>query len=217
MLDPTRLDALAAGFTVLARFHREPPDEPTLAAFRKLIDEWPLPGTEGATRGLELLRSAAATEEDAGTIRADHAGLYGTLAVARVAPYESVHRGQERLVFDEHTLRVRDAYRTLALQAPRLNREPDDHIGLELEFVAQSCLRALDALDQGSQHDAERYVRLGADFVRDHLAQWAPEMLGRVGAEARTVFMAGLAHLTLGALETYAEVTGVRLTADTPA
>jgi len=210
VLDPTQLDALAAGFTVLARFHQEPPDEDTLATFRPMLDEWPLPGTEGAARGLEVLRSPEALAEDAASIRADHAGLYGTLAVARVAPYESVHRGQERLVFDEHTLQVRDAYRTLSLQAPKLNREPDDHIGLELEFVAQSCLRALDALDQGSPADAERYVRLGADFYRDHLGQWAPEMLGRVVGEAHTAFMTGLAHLTAGALESYAQATGAR-------
>lgn len=213
MLDPAQLDALAAGLSVVARFHQEPPDDTTLAALRQMLDEWPLPGTDGATRGIELLRSPRAAAEDAATVRADHAGLYGTLATARVAPYESVHRGQERLVFDEHTLEVRDAYRTLSLRAPRLNREPDDHIGLELEFLAQSCLRAIDALEQDSPDDAARYVRLGADFFRDHLARWAPDMLGRVVDEAHTAFMAGLAHLTLGALETYGQVTGVPLPA----
>src|SRR5690606_19801455 len=158
---------------------------------------------------LAALRAARDTGEDAETVRADHAALYGTLAVARVAPYESVHRGEEGLVFAEHTLQVRDAYRTLSLEAPRLNREPDDHIGLELEFVARSCLRALGALDQGSPRDAERYVRLGADFLRDHLLRWAPAMLDRVTQEARTRFMPGLARLTTGAIEEYARFTGV--------
>lgn len=209
MLDTTQLDHLAAGFSVLGRFHLEALDDTTLAQFWQLLAEWPLTGTEGAERGLSLMAAARADAENAEAIGADHARLYGTLAVAQVAPYESVHRGEDRLVFDDHTLQVREAYRTLSLQAPRLNREPDDHIGLELEFVAQSCLRALDALDQNSPNDAERYVRLGADFFRDHLAQWAPEMLGRVVTEARTSFMAGLAHLTIGALETYSRVTGV--------
>ena len=209
MLDTTQLDPLAAGFSVLGRFHQEPPDEATLAQFWELLAEWPLTGTQGAERGLSLMAHARAAGESAQTIGADHAHLYGTLAVAQVAPYESVHRGQDRLLFDEHTLQVREAYRTLSLRAPRLNREPDDHIGLELEFIAQSCLRALDAIDQGSAGDAERYVRLGADFFRDHLAQWAPEMLGRVVTEARTSFMAGLAHLTVGAMESYSRVAGV--------
>ncbi|WP_324653588.1 TorD/DmsD family molecular chaperone [Georgenia sp. H159] len=209
MFDTTQLEALDVAFSVLGRFHLEAPDEETLAAFWELLDEWPLPGTAGATTGLELMRTARAAGEDAATIRADHARLYGHTAVARVAPYESVHRGKERLLFDEHTLQVRDTYRSLSLQAPRLNREPDDHLGLELDFLAQSCARALDALEQGSEPDAARYVRLGADFLRDHLLPWAPDMLERAVAAAGTRFMAGLAHLSLGALETYAEFTGV--------
>ncbi|WP_251840319.1 TorD/DmsD family molecular chaperone [Oceanitalea stevensii] len=209
MIDTDQLDDLAAAFTVLARFHQEPPDDAALAGLRGLLDEWPLPGTPGAKEGLRLMRASQETGEDAAQIRHDHAWLYGTLATARVAPYESVHRGQDRLVFDAHTLEVRDAYRALSLQAPHLNREPDDHIGLELDFLAQSCLRALDALDQGSPGDAERYVRHGADFLRLHLLEWGPDMLGRVVAEANTAFMRGLAQLSLGAIDTYARATGV--------
>lgn len=209
MLDTDRLDALAAGFTVLARFHQQTPDDEALAGFRELLAEWPLTGTSAADDGLRLMRESAAAGEDAEAIRQDHMWLYGTLAHAKVAPYESVHRGEDRLVFDDHTLRVRDAYRSLSLQAPRLGREPDDHIGLELDFVAQSCLRALEALAQGSANDAERYVRLGADFLRDHLLAWAPEMLGRVVAEADTLFMRGLARLSVGAIDSYAQFTGV--------
>ncbi|MFD1506034.1 molecular chaperone TorD family protein [Georgenia yuyongxinii] len=204
MLDLALLDMLAAGFTVLARFHQDPPDEVSLARFWELLDEWPLTGTPGAEEGLRRMREARTAGEDPAAIRSDHAWLYGTLATARVAPYESVHRGQEGLVFDEHTLQVRQAYRTLSLRAPQPNREPDDHIGLELDFIAQSCVRALEAQDQGSTSDAERYVRLGADFFRDHLGVWAPQMLTRVALEARTGFMSGLAHLSLGALESYA-------------
>lgn len=205
MLDPARLDALAAGLAVLARFHQEPPDDAVLTTFWDLLDEWPLPGTPETDEGLRLLRQARAANEDATTIRADHAGLYGTFAVARVAPYESVHRGTDRLVFDVQTLEVRQAYRALSLQAPRLNQEPDDHIGLELDFLAQSCLRALDAWERGAVSEAERLIRLGTDFYADHLARWAPEMLDRVAGEARSRFMAGLAHLSLGALESYAQ------------
>ncbi|WP_413450747.1 molecular chaperone TorD family protein [Georgenia phoenicis] len=209
MTDTDQLDDLAAAFAVLGRFHQEPPDDDALAGLRELLDEWPLPGTPGAEEGLRLICASRDAGEDAAAIRRDHAWLYGTLATAKVAPYESVHRGQERLVFDAHTLEVRDAYRALSLQAPHLNREPDDHIGLELDFVAQSCLRALDALEQGSASDAERYVRHGADFLRTHLLEWAPEMLGRVVAEADTAFMRGLAQLSLGALDSYARFTGV--------
>lgn len=212
MLNPERLDALAAGFTVLAHFHRKAPDARELSDFWGLLDEWPLTGTDGAETGLGMLRESHAQGETARDIYTDHARMYGTLATARVSPYESVHRGVDGLVFDTHTLQVRDAYRSLSLQVPNLNREPDDHIGLELEFIAQSCLRALDSVENDAVNDAERYVRFGADFLRDHLLHWAPAMLHKVAEQADTRFMAGLAHLTGGAIESYTEFTGVAST-----
>ena len=204
LLDAAQLDSLAAAFTVLGRLHLLAPDEQTLLSLWELLDEWPLAGTEAAAAGLAELEAARRSGETSTTIRQDHDYLSGDTAVARVAPYESVHRGLEGLVFDEQTLEVRQAYRTLSLAAPRINREPDDHIGLEFDFIAQASLKALDALDADSVHDARRYIEAGAGFLREHLQPWAPEMLTRAGAEARTHFMRGLALLSLGALESYA-------------
>ncbi len=204
MLDIEHLDHLAAAFSVLGRFHRSAPDEQTLSAFWGLLDEWPLPITDATADGLARLRQSRADGEPATVIGRDLAGLYGHMAVARVAPFESVHRGIERLVFDEQTLEVRTAYRALSLQAPRLNKEPDDHIGLEFDFIAQASLRALDALDAGDRERARHYTRIGADFLNEHLQQWAPDMLAQVVEKADTKFMQGIALLSLGALESYA-------------
>lgn len=206
MLDIEQLDHVAAAFSVLGRFHRSAPDEQTLLTFWELLEEWPLSDTDAAAAGLAALELARSSGETSEQIRSDHAYLYGHTAVAKVAPYESVHRGLEGLVFDEQTLEVREAYRSLQLQAPRLNKEPDDHIGLELDFIAQTSLKALDALDADSPDEAERYVRIGAAFLREHLQQWAPEMLTRMAEEARTQFMRGIGLLSLGALETYARL-----------
>ncbi len=210
MLHADQLDAVAAAFATLGSFHRVAPDDAALRAFRELIEEWPLPGPEAASRGLDHMRASIAAGESAQAIRRDHDLLYGDSAVARVAPYESVHRGVEGLVFDEQTLQVREAYRSLALRAPRLNREPDDHIGLEFDFIARSCLKALDALDIEAPADAQRYVEIGSAFLRDHLLAWAPAMLAQADELAGTRFMKGLAQLSLGALEAYADLVGVR-------
>lgn len=202
-IDPERLDALAAAFSVLARLHQEPPDAELLATLPSLRVDWPLPDTSATAAGLEQLRASGEAHECASAIRSDHARLYGHVAVAKVSPYESVHRGRDGLVFDEETLQVRDAYRSLSLQAPRLNREPDDHIGLELDFIAQSCAKARDALDAGSRSDAERYMAVGTRFFVEHLLQWAPTMLAKAAELADTRFMKGICHLTLGALDEY--------------
>ncbi|MBK7822752.1 MAG: molecular chaperone TorD family protein [Tessaracoccus sp.] len=204
MQDIERLDDMAAAFSVLGRFHRAAPDEQTLLTLWELLPEWPL-ASDKAREGLAELAASHREGESTDAIRRDHDRLYGDTAAAVVAPYESVHRGTEGLVFDEQTLEVRAAYRELALKAPRLNREPDDHVGLEFDFVAQSCLRAIDALDAGNDAEAAGLIWIGAAFLRDHLLPWAPEMLTTMIGEAHTHFMRGVGLLSLGALASYEE------------
>jgi TorA maturation chaperone TorD len=204
--DLERWDALAAAFATLGRLHREPPDEARLAAFEELLDEWPLPETDEARLGLERVRRSQELGEDAETIRRDHDRLYGVSATARVAPYESVHRGIDGLVFDTHTLEVRRAYQALSLSAPNLHREPDDHIGLEFDFVSQALVMALDAVDAG--HDADQTIRVVRSFLHEHLLSWCPAMLDEVVRKATSEFMAGVALLSQGALRSAAATLG---------
>lgn len=201
MLDSDSLDAYAAAFTTLGRLHREPPDEATLAVLRTMLADWPLPDSGAAEEGLRRWAQSRDGREGSAAIARDHDRLYGVSAKAVVAPYESVHRDDDGLVFDTSTLEVRQAYRARGLQAPRLNREPDDHIGLEFDFFARVLLRALDAREQGDQDASRAEIDAARDFLSTHLLVWAPDMLQRASAAADTHFMAGLALLSLGALD----------------
>ncbi len=210
MIELTSCEPLAAAFGTLGRLHREPPNDTILTTLHDLLDEWPLPSTTAAEEGLARLRRSRQQGEDAETIRRDHDRLYGVSAVATVSPYESVHRGDDGLVFDQATLEVRQAYAALGLQAPELNREPDDHLGLEFDFVAQGLLRMLTAADLGDESEAERLGTMVDGFIRDHLLSWAPDMLESAVTAARTDFMAGVALLSLGALESVRELWETR-------
>jgi len=207
-MTPDQADALAAAFDTLGKLHRSAPDAATLAAFRELLADWPLPDTADAQSGLVALNRSAQSGEDAAQIAADHNRLYGDAARALVAPYESVFRGTEGLVFGEATLSVRAAYRQFGLEAPRVNREPDDHIGLEFDFVAQLLLRAMDDMAVGDEGGTEQALDGARAFVSDHLGEWAPDVLRRVAAEADTSFMVGIALLSSGALESLADALG---------
>lgn len=197
-LSENELDAYAAVLTALGRWHLEPPGEDVLPHLASVLAEWPL-GDVRTVGGLERVRRAV-EHESSRAIRRDHDALYGRTARAALPPYESVHRGNEGLVFDEETLQVREAYRALGLRAPRLNREPDDHIGLELDFLAVALLRALDAREAGSAHQAEWYLAVADRFLREHVMAWGTDFLERLEDLAETDFMAGLAALTAGAL-----------------
>ena len=199
-IDFEMLDALAMGFAVLGRLHQDPPDEDPLESLPSLHRDWPLALDPSTVKGLDHLLACVEARESALTIRRDHSRLYGRAAAAKVSPYESVHRGRDGLVFDDETLVVRAAYRALSLHAPRLNREPDDHIGLELNFMAQTCDKALEALDADRPSEATQYIAVGSRFFEKHLSQWAPRMLESAAVAAETHFMKGVCCLTLGAL-----------------
>jgi TorA maturation chaperone TorD len=200
VLTATQLDNFAAAFTVLGNVQLQPATASTRHRMATMLSEWPLPASELTSKGIEAIRLSTARHESEDAVKRDQDLLYGITATAKVPPFESVHRSEEHLVFDQQTLEVREFYRSQGLQAPRLNREPDDHIGLELNFLAHCCVRALTALEQGTESAAERHVRVAGDFTRDHVRMWAPAMLDAAADAAETQWVRGMELLTLGAL-----------------
>lgn len=195
-MDIVGLDRRAAALTVLSRLLLAAPAEDVLGALRDpdQLATWPVP--EGADEGLALL---AGSREGADEVRIDHQRLFGGAGPAKANPFESVHRSEEGLKFDEQTVQVRAAYRELGLQAPRLHKEPDDHIGLELEFMATAYLRAADLLEEGEP--ADDVLAAAGRFNREHLQQWAPQLFDLVVERAETDFYRGVGHLGRALLE----------------
>ncbi|MDP9806523.1 TorA maturation chaperone TorD [Trueperella bonasi] len=200
------LDALAAAFLTLGRLHLDAPQEETITQLSQMYQEWPLPLDGETATGIEQWERSFSEGETAQELRTDLNDLYGRTARAKVPPFESVHRGRDGLVFDEETLQVRQEYKQLGLQAPNLHKEPDDHIGLEFDFVSQGLVRALTALEHHAPRDAERYVAIVHRFYSHHLALWAPDMLATAREAAQTHFYRGVMSLSLGALEQLVEV-----------
>ncbi|QJC22186.1 TorD/DmsD family molecular chaperone [Arcanobacterium buesumense] len=203
MLSPAEYDAFAAAFTVLGRLHIQPADGQTRSDVIGLLHQWPLDSalSQYSSRGLELLAESAQRAENDDAIITDQDTLYGISASAKVPPYESVHCGQDRLVFDRQTLEVRQEYAKLALQAPKYNTEPDDHIGLELDFLGRCCIAALDGHDMAQE--------LAVSFTKEHIVTWMPAMLAHASQEATTAWLRGVIALTQGALETWFTAIGL--------
>ena len=124
----------------------------------------------------------------------------------RVALWESVYFSRERLTFQEQTLDVRGWYRRFGLQAERIYHEPDDHIGLELAFLALLAQRGISALERGEQDEFNQLLRAQREFFDQHPNQWATTFCEGVLEHARTPFYKGLALLTRGALIELAEI-----------
>ncbi len=166
--------------------------------------------------GLELLGRWSAENrngisgEEFKNLKSDQLRLL--IGIDRVlAPvWESVYFNENRLVFQQQTLQVREWYARFNLQIERFNREPDDHIGLELNFVAQLASRALQALEEDSK-SFEELLQAQCEFLSDHLLRWGPAWAKLVKQHAETDFYRGIAHLTHGALLAAAETLQIKM------
>lgn len=154
-------------------------------------------GSAPASGGATAASQPGDTTDD---IAVDHARLFVGPGHLLAAPYESVHLSYEGLLFDEQTLRVRDWYRRYGLAAPRQSKEPDDHIGLELEFLAQLLAWALEAIDDEAADDAAHFASAALTFADEHVSQWAPDLFGLIRTHARTAFYRAVADLGDGLL-----------------
>ena len=201
-LTADQADALAAVWTVLARVLAEPPTADALDALRseELLQEWPLLDTprttaDDLTVALESLAESRRAGEDAAAVSDDHMHLVKGPRSPLAYPFESVHRSREGLVFERETLQVRGWYSRFGLQAPRLDRDPDDRIDLELEFCSTLLRRGLEALDRGDANASEMLFTAHRDFCREHLLMWAPAFFGQLLTGASTHFYRGMARL----------------------
>ena len=200
-----RQEEQALAYHFLGRCFYEPPRAEWLAAFAgdRLFEVWPFPsGDDRTAAGLALLTVFCRgwNPEQLGALTWDFNRLFVGPGEMLAAPWESVYRSKTKLTFQESTLQVRALYERFGLQAPAIHREPDDHLGLELAFMATvSDLAARTA----AAEDAARLTKCfeaEKDLLRDHLLAWAPACLALVEKHAETDYYRGAALLALGSL-----------------
>lgn len=177
-MEPKVLDSYAAAFCILGALHLSPPDQGVVKDFLSLADQWPLPLTSEGAQALENLRSELSgdrSEDDIYAIWSEQNDLYGITGSAQLPPFESVHRCSDGLVFDQETVEVRHYYGAMGFQAPHLGKEPDDHIGLEMDFVSKCLLKAADDFARGKQEQGQQTLGVLCRFSGEHLLTWAPD------------------------------------------
>jgi TorA maturation chaperone TorD len=138
-------------------------------------------------------------------LKADYTRLFVGVGKVLAPPWESVYFSEDRMIFQKETLEVRNWYQRFGLELENLHKEPDDHIGLEMSFVAYLAELGIKLLDE---QDEEKYQFLNdakRQFLSEHLLQWGPAWCALVKEHAKTDFYRGLGYLTMGALLTIAE------------
>ncbi len=106
-------------------------------------------------------------------------------------PWGSVYLDKENLLFTEHTLFVRRYYEHYGFELKKKHHEPDDHLGLELEFVS----RLLE----------ENKMVAAREFVETYMHPWVDAWMQKVQAHAQTDYYRSLACLVAGGLRCFVE------------
>lgn len=200
------LDSYALALNFLGMAFYAPPAQEflTILATNDLFDNWLLPEENAQTaQGLSLLRAALVSAPPAALVRPlrdDYNALFVGPDHLLAPPWESVYLSSDHLIFDEQTLAVRAAYSRFGLQIPRIDREPDDHIGFELLFLSHLAKLAAEALANDDPSQATQTFDAARAFLQAHPQQWVHLLVERIDQHARTDYYRGLAHLLLGSL-----------------
>ncbi len=201
-------------FNLLGKAFYAAPDREWLDALvaEELFAEVPFGGDQPDTEtGLILLRAWSGANRDGisdaalETLRAEYTRLFLGPGPVVAPPWESVYFSEERLLFQRETFQVRAWYAHFELAAPGLHREPDDHIGLELSFVAHLAGLALQAFQAHEQERFQGVLEAQRRFLAEHVFRWGPGWCSRVEATSGSDFYRGLALVTRGALSELSE------------
>jgi TorA maturation chaperone TorD len=114
----------------------------------------------------------------------DYAAIYLNSSL-HASPYESVWLSDDGLVQQEPMFQVREWYVKYGLVAKNWRRCPDDHLSLQLEFIAH--LLCLD--------EQEETLKQVAIFLDEHLLRWTEQFAARVANRCATAYYGGLVIL----------------------
>lgn len=184
----------------LSELFLAPPNEVGIARLRERAVE--ASGGAGEFPLKNRLREMVAALEGASpeALAVEHARLFAGLgeSYGPAPPFESVNAGIPAQ--GDAIPSMVDAYRAAGFDRIDVPAVPQDHIAVELRFMAllaaqESAVR--DANDIGS---VRALLTQQQQFLAHHLLSWAPIYCERIAGEAREPFFAAVARLTVEVL-----------------
>ena len=121
--------------------------------------------------------------------------------VKSVPTSASVYLSPEHLVKQEQRDKVIKIYREIGFSVIKDFREPEDHIALELEFMARLSHLVCKSIDDNDNENIQRYLNCQKDFMEECLNKWVHQFCSFLikAAEGRDFYKA-MGYLTDGFL-----------------
>lgn len=172
-----------------------------------LFTEAPFGGDQPLVQqGMEIMQTWCQENQDGvsdqtlDAIQQDYLRLFIGVGKVLAPAWESVYFNEDRLIFQEQTLQVRQWYRRYHVEAEKIHKEPDDHLGLELIFLSYLAQLALEDLQRKDDLAFAKHIEAQQQFLREHLLLFAPKWDELVEKHAATDFYRALGRMILGSL-----------------
>jgi TorA maturation chaperone TorD len=164
------------------------------------VDDWP----PRIAEPLQTMRAAVAARGDAAEALFDLEVEFTRLTIGPLEipamPYASFYLSPGRTLMTADTLDVRRRYLEAGVAVRDLGRTPDDHLGIELEFLHFLTLQAALAEARGDEATRERALAQRASFIAEHAARWMPSFAAAFAAATEEPALAAVALLLQAAV-----------------
>ncbi|MCF0228139.1 MAG: molecular chaperone TorD family protein [Parasporobacterium sp.] len=153
---------------------------------------------------------AEASEENIIDTEVDYAKVFlaaGEATGLAAFPYESIYTSKKKMMNESCTSDAEKYYAARGLKAKAgMYKIPDDHVGLEFEFMAVLCEEAASAADSENEAAYEKALKDQKEFFDRHIRKWVPVFCNDVIKYARTDFYKAVGMITRGFISQEAKV-----------
>lgn len=157
--------------------------------FSELADDDEIPGVWELRESLSVKNDS---ENTLAILRQDYQALFEGPGRLLAPPWESVYLSSKKLLFEAETAEVREWYRKHGLQTRNHGKEPEDHIGIELQFMAYLAGLSLTLLENKEISEFKLIIQEQIDFLEMHLLKWADKFAHKVQSGAITLYYKSL-------------------------
>lgn len=95
-------------------------------------------------------------------------------------PWESVYLTEERTIFQESTLKVRRAYLEYQFLPANYPHEADDHLALELSFMAHLAKLTQEHFEEEAIAEVKKLLTDQKAFLEEHLLLWISDFAEQI-------------------------------------
>lgn len=153
--------------------------------------------SEGTHDLIEYLKENDVLEKDIfRSLHWDYTKMFVGPASLPAPPWESAYLTEDRLLFQESTLDVRESYLKYNFIVKNYLQEPDDHIGSELDFMYRLCKIAIERINE--PHALIEVLEDQNIFINEHLVKWVFEFSDSIIEYSDTLFYKGIAKILKG-------------------